>query len=260
MRFASLVPAFSTLMFSAVLGAPPRPVPPAAGPDVPLLTVTGTAEAAAAPDRATLRLGAVAQAEQAADAQAEVSRTVTQTINALKRLGIPEADISTAGISLSPVYSQQSPRGGNRVGGGDEPFTPKITAYRAQNTVIARLSDLKKVGPAIDAAVDAGANEVESLTFDLKDDTAARTQALKDAVKQARAKAEALAQAAGVKLVSLHDLDESGGVASPIPYAGMAVRAMAAAAPTPVEPGQVHLSASVTLRYAIQPADQPAEK
>lgn len=251
MRIAMLIPA---ILLSSVVSAQVRPVPPAAAPvsDMPLLTVTGTAEAAAAPDRATLRLGAVAQAGQAADAQSQVSAVVQKVVDALKKVGVAEADLSTAGISLSPVYSQPSPRGVNN----GEPFTPKITAYRAENTVVARLSDLTKVGPAIDAATAAGANQVESLTFDLKDDTAARARALTDAVKQGRAKAEALAQAAGVRLVYLHDLEESGGVATPVAFGGGVMRAMAAQAPTPVEPGQVHLSASVTLRYAIVPAEQ----
>lgn len=251
MRIAMLIPA---ILLSSVVSAQVRPVPPAAAPvsDMPLLTVTGTAEAAAAPDRATLRLGAVAQAGQAADAQSQVSAVVQKVVDALKKVGVAEADLSTAGISLSPVYSQPSPRGVNN----GEPFTPKITAYRAENTVVARLSDLTKVGPAIDAATAAGANQVESLTFDLKDDTAARARALTDAVKQGRAKAEALARAAGVRLVYLHDLEESGGVATPVAFGGGVMRAMAAQAPTPVEPGQVHLSASVTLRYAIVPAEQ----
>lgn len=249
MRIASILAAFSMLLLMAgVALAQNRPDNPAS--DLPLLTVTGTGEVAVAPDRATLRLGAVVQADQAADAQTKVSATVQKTLAALKDLGIPAADITTAGVSLNPVYSQPVPR---RAANSDEPFTPKITAYRASNTLEIRLSDLKKVGPAIDAAVTAGADQVQSIDFDLKDDSAARSQALANAVKQARAKAQAIADAANISLVAIHDIEESNTGGGVVPYMGN-MRAMVAAAPTPVEPGQLHLSASVVFRYTITPA------
>jgi uncharacterized protein YggE len=223
-------------------------------PPLPLLTVTGTAESSAAPDRATLRLGTTAQAPTAAEAQAKVSAAVQKTIDSLKQLGIPPEDLSTSNLNLHPVYSQPNQRQMR----DNEPFTPQITAYQASNTIEIRLGDLKKVGPAIDASVAAGANQVESLTFDLKDDTAPRSRALESAVKQARAKAETLAKAANVSLGQLHALDEATSAQPPIPYRGMAMRAMAAESATPIEPGQVRVSATVTLRYLFAPTAAPA--
>src|SRR4051812_19190882 len=98
------LPTFLLLTLPTILLAqqpPPRPAT-----DMPLLTVVGTAEASATPDRATLRLGALAQADSAANAQAQVSGTVEKILEALKDLNIPAADISTSNLSLTPVYAQ----------------------------------------------------------------------------------------------------------------------------------------------------------
>ena len=223
----------------------PRPGVPH---EPPLLTVTGTAEVSVAPDRAILRLGATAEAEQAAEAQSRVNQIVQRTLEALRGMRIDKQEISTSGLSLNPVYSQPGPRGTR-----EEPFVPKISGYQASNTVEVRITDLKKVGPAIDAAVGAGANRVESLTFDLKDDTDARSKALAEAVERARAKAKVLAEAADVPLGRLFSIDEESGFSPPVPYRGGAMRALAMEASTPIEPGQVRVTATVMLRYLIAP-------
>src|SRR5690349_14002630 len=72
---------------------------------IPTLTVSGHGEAFAAPDRATVRLGAVAQSADAASAQNQVNKVVSAAIESIKGLGIADAAIKTEGLSLSPVYA-----------------------------------------------------------------------------------------------------------------------------------------------------------
>ncbi|MGH7213989.1 MAG: SIMPL domain-containing protein [Tepidisphaeraceae bacterium] len=216
---------------------------------VPSLTVSGDAEVSVAPDRATVRLGAVGQAPTAAEAQNKVNEVVARAIDAIKDAGIDEKDIQTSGLSLQPVYTQ--PQRGEAMA---PDFQPRIVAYRASNTVQVTVNDVAKVGDAIDAGVKSGANQLEGISFDLKDDAAQRREALAQAVQEARAKAEALATAAGVKLGAFLDISESGVQVFPHQMPMMAMRAEMGHAATPVQPGQVRVHASVTLRYRIDAA------
>lgn len=208
--------------------------------DLRVITVSGQGEVMATPDRASIQLGATAQTQDAAGAQGQVNKIVQKILEGVKGLGIPASSITTTGISLSPVYSDKR--------GQDTPSEPSIVGYRANNTVRVQLDDLSKVGAVIDAGVEAGANTIQDLSFDLKDDTAQRQEALKLAVRTAQSKAQAIAEALNVKLGRVQDVSESG-VSVIRPFAQE--RYMAAAAAAPVEPGQLRVQASVTINYLI---------
>ena len=230
---------------------------PRLGP--PMLTVTGEGESSARPDRAVVRLGAAAQAESASAAQEQVNQVMQAAIEAIRAAGIREEMISTAGIALYPVYSDHTPR--PMPAGQQRPPEPRIVAYRASNGVRVIVDDLSKVGDVIDEGVKAGANQIEELSFQLKDDTAARRNALTSAAKQARAKADAIAQAMGLRIDSVIDVTE-GGVHVLRPRMELARAGVAAmdAAGTPVQPGQVDVQATVTVTYRVSPADGAAER
>lgn len=214
----------------------------------PSILVSGHGESSAPPDQATVRLGATAQAERADAAQSQVSEIVRRALDAVGRLGIPREDLRTVGINLYPVYANEppEPRGGER--------EPRIAGYRASNTVQIRLDDLDRVGAVIDAGVQAGANQIEGVFYDLKDDAAARNEALKAAVRAAQEKAEAMAEALGVRLGDLLEVSESAQGPGYPPYPMMA-RMDANEASTPVEPGRVVVQAAVTLRYRLAGGD-----
>ena len=221
-----------------------------AQPQVPTMTVTGDAEVMADPDRAQIRLGATAQADTAAKAQQQVSKVVTDAIAALTELGIEKKDLQTARVQLSPVYANRRPR--------EDDGEPRIVGYRASNLVSVRVKDLSKIGDVIDAGVKAGANEVQSLSFELSDDTAARQEALGKAVEAARAKAEAMAAALKVRLAAIHRVREDQVNVRPVDwaYAGVAMERAA----TPVQPGQITVRASVTIEYRLEGTDLPEPK
>ncbi len=212
----------------------------------PTLTVSGRGQVSAAPDEAVLRLGATAQAEEAATAQDQVNQVMQDAISALRELGVPADRIQTVDLSLSPVYSERRP--GPMPGPRQMPDEPRIVGYRASNVVQVRLEDLTHVGPVVDAAVGAGANELQQLSFQLQDDLEARQEALRRAVREARAKAEAIAQAMDVRLQAVQDVTEGGYQVYRPQYARQAMMAESAA---PVQPGQVQVEASVTVRYRL---------
>ena len=206
------------------------------------IIVHGDGEVSAAPDRAVVRLGVEAQAEEAAAAQAAVNSAMQRVLTSITKLDVPKRSIKTATIVLSPLYSSRS-------SANNEP--PHISAYRASNTIQVELSDLKQVGPVIDASMASGANRLDGVSFDLKDDLRQRTDALRQAVTEARTKARAIADTLDVKLGSVAEVNE-GGISIIRPQEQFAVRAMAMAAPsTPVEPGEIRVRANVTMRYRI---------
>ena len=246
----------STIVIAVVIGSGAltshAQVPaPQLQPPVPSLVVTGEGEVSVRPDRAVVRLGATAQANDAKTAQEQVNAIVNKALEAITGLGIRQENISTAGLSLYPVFSNpsfQPPRE------GEQQQEPRIVGYRASNTLQIRTDDIKQVGAVIDAGVGAGANQLESLTFELKDNANAYSEAIQQAARRARDKASTLANAMGVRLLEVLEVTEGGAtVIPPIPYMGRAMLAEAGTT-TPVEPGQIQVKASVTIRYKINAA------
>lgn len=223
----------------------PEPPDPHRHDPVPTVTVSGAGEVRVAPDLATVSLGVVAQKESARAAQQEASRIAQDILDAITALDVPEEAVQTSQLVLTPVYEQGGPR-------QQVPTEPRIIAYRASNVVSVRLDDLARIGPAIDAGIDAGANQVQGVDFQLEDDREAREEALRRAVREARGKAAAMAEALEVSLGTVLDARE-GGVTIHRPEFGQ-VRMMAMeaqAADTPVSPGEITVSANVTLSYRI---------
>jgi len=210
----------------------------------PGLTVSGRGEVSAAPDRAVVRLGAAAQAETAVAAQGRVDAAVRAILNGIKALGVPEEKIATVQMTLAPVYRDR-PRGA-----GEEPQEPAIVGYRAGNIVRVTVDDLKILGKVVDAGLLAGANRVDGISFDLKDDGEQRRQALGLAARDAQSKAESIARALGVQLGGVRSVSE-GGVSVVRPrmdaLSAHAVRGEGVA----VQPGQLQVDASLTVRYDI---------
>jgi uncharacterized protein len=216
--------------------------------ETPSLAVAGHGEARVAPDEATVRLGVQAQDANAGAAQAQVNRTATAVLAAVRRLGVRPEQIRTSELSLSPVYAPPPPPLP-----GQEPPPARIAGYQASNVVTVTLEKLDQVGPVIDAGLQAGANRLEGVGFELRHDEPALQAALRRAVEQARGKAVVLAAALHVRLVSVLEVSEEGVAVVPPPFAG--VRAMAPAEAgvvgTPVSSGEVEVTAGVTVRYAI---------
>jgi uncharacterized protein YggE len=211
--------------------------------DVATITVQGNGQVQVSPDEATVRLGVTRQAESAQDAQEQVNVVAQALLEGIARLGVDKSQVQSSQLTLFPIYQGQRP---------NEPSEPKIVGYRATNVVSVRLEKLNLIGPVVDAGLKAGANQVEGVSFDLKDDLPARERALRQAVKEARAKARAIAEALDVRLGDVMEVQEGGVNIRPPVMENVRMMAMAASdASTPVSPGQVSVSAAVTIRFRI---------
>lgn len=207
----------------------------------PILTVTGQGTVAVAPDRAVVRVGATHQATEAGLAQGRVNAIVEETTDAIRDLDIEGLTIRTTGLSL--MQRQLPGQGANARN------TPEIQ-YRSSLTIEVRIDDVTRTGDVIDAALASGANQLQGVTFTLKDDADAERRALQAAVREARGKANAMATALGTRVERVVELRETSNAPfQPFPGGGM--RTMQAVAPTPIESGELEINATVEITYRL---------
>jgi len=204
------------------------------------IEVTGNGEAKAAPDLAVLSLAIETHAATAADAAGRNGGLAQKVSDALRAKLGDKGKTWTGGYSLYPEYADKSRPNAK----------PAITGYRAENTITVQTGALDLVGPLIDAAIAAGANRVNSLDFNLRDDLHARKEAITKAAKDAQAQGQALAAALGLKLGPIINATTAS-AERPQPVLGARLMSTMSA-PTPVQPGEVTVPATVSLTWQIE--------
>jgi uncharacterized protein YggE len=205
-------------------------------PSSKAIEVTGTATVSAPPEQAVLQLAVRTQAASAQQATSDNAAAMTKVIQALSGLGIDKKMVQTTSYTLSPIYENNPNQ--------SEPS--KIIGYAAQNTIQVTLTDLTTVGTALDAAVSAGANDIESITFTLSSATLAslQKQALGEAVQDADAQAKAVASSLGVSIIGPTSVSPE--------YMFQPNYQRLTAAPqaiTPIQPGALEVTATVQVTY-----------
>ncbi len=230
MKRAKLAAAIAAAMTASAAVAQQQPA---------TLNLTATAEVQAAPDIAGIGAGVVTQAAEAQAALAANSEKMVRVIAALKKAGVADRDIQTSGLNLQPQfrYEQNQP--------------PVLTGFQASNRVQVTLRDLKAAGRVIDTLVKEGANQIDGPDFRVAAPEPLLDKARAEAVARARARAELYAQAAGLRVVRITSISEGFEQRPPMPMPRM-VAAEAAAAP-PVSPGEVGLSATVSMAFELAP-------
>ena len=202
-----------------------------AGDDAPEgITVTGVGRVNTVPDEAEFSLGITTKGRSARGALAANSERMRTLIDALKAAGVAERDIQTRDVSVGSGYDAN--------GRSDE--------FVANNTVSVLIRDLDRAGTVLDAATQAGANNVYGPSLTRSNREGLEAKALEDAVSNARKRAKALADAAGVDLGAVTAISET----APEVY-GEAFRALDAGASPPIEKGTQEIQASVTVTFAI---------
>src|SRR5829696_426814 len=139
--FAALVtlPADTAVAQTGVASPPGAP---------PYISASAIGDARIVPDRAMVSVAVESQGESAAKAGADNAARQTRVIDAVKAVGIAAAQIRTSGYNVFPDYAQRDNKG------------PRVTGYRAHNTVQVEVRDIALVGKVIDAALAAGATNV----------------------------------------------------------------------------------------------------
>ncbi|MDR7866489.1 MAG: SIMPL domain-containing protein [Sporomusaceae bacterium] len=201
------------------------------------INVTGHAEATVAPDIAFVTAGIITTGADAATAREDNDRTMRRIIDALAAQGIAKSNIATSQFSLQPIYKSD----------GKDGSPGAITGYRLQNSVTVKVEDLGKIGPVIDAAFAAGANQFQGLRFAVKDDGRLYDELLRKAVQDGRHKASVMADALGVALGQPLSVTEAGRY---MPVQTDALRSFKAAG-APIEAGTLTVSVDVNLVFGM---------
>ena len=226
------------LLAATLLLTAPAVAAPDDGPKPTTLTVTAEGHVDRAPDIADLSGGVVTQAPTAAAALSANAAKMTAVVAAVRRAGIAERDIQTNGLTLAAQYRYENN------------LPPVLTGYQATNTVALRVRNLGDAGRLVDALVAAGANQLNGPTFRIDAADAALDAARVAAVTTARARAELYARAAGLRVGRIRSIAE-GNEQRFEPRPMVMMKAMNVAAPSPVEPGEVSLSTSVTVVFEL---------
>jgi uncharacterized protein YggE len=203
--------------------------------------VSGTGKVTAVPDVAIFSLGVEAQEKTVKEAQSEAISAMNAIITALKANGVAEKDIQTQWYNISPVMKWV------------EDTNEQITiGYKVTNMATVKIRDISKAGATIDAVAEAGGNltRINSINFTVDDPTAYYNQAREKAMQDANAKAEQMATLAGITLGKPTYISESGGYI-PTPYY-LKDYAEGGSANTPISPGELDITLSVQVAYAIE--------
>ena len=205
------------------------------------IRVSGSGEVAVVPDIAYINIGVHSEAEDVSSALEANNTQATELTEALKAEGIEAKDIQTTNFNVYPQTRY------------DNMGQPVGTSYVVDNTVYITVRDLTKLGKLLDSAISAGANNIYGISFDIADKETVLAQARELAIKDAEAKAKSVATVAGVTLGQILSID----VSTPIytqPYYGYGMGGGAEGLKTsvPVSAGQIVVTYTATLNYAIE--------
>lgn len=201
------------------------------------VTVDGVGTVYGAPQIAQIDLGVMVTNDNPAAATSEANEIAANVIDTLVNdLGIERADLQTVGFDLFREERFDGPNAGR-------------STYRVSNTLRVTVRDLEQVGAVLSESIEAGANMVNALNYTFADAAALEDEARALAMEDATAKATQLAALAGSSLGPVQAIVASSGGSSPVPSARFDTAVMSAA---PVESGQLAVSVSVQVRFALQ--------
>ncbi len=236
-----------TIAFGLLFALPLTALPAAAAESSarePVISVAGEGRSTMAPDMAVLTFSVVKQAKEAREALDQNNKAMSDVLAALKKGGIAERDLQTSGFSVQPQYSYPQNTDG-------EQKPPELIGYQVSNSLTVRVRDLSKLGDIIDQSVTLGVNQGGDIQFTNDKPDAAIEAARKDAVADAIKKARTLAEAAGVKLGNVIEINESGPRPQPVPVYRAAMMKESADSSVPVQGGETSYNVSVNVTFAI---------
>lgn len=202
----------------------------------------GTGKAAGIPDIAKISFGVTKNSVTVSEAQNQVNSNINNILKSLKDLSIEEKDIKTTNYSVYPNYNYSETR-------------QQITGHTVTQNIDVEIKKIDKVNKAVDAITANGGNLVGQIIFDFDKETRRKLEdkARKEAVDQAREKAQSLANASGITLGKIINVEENSND-RPIPiYAESAGQGgIVTEKATEITPGQSSVQISVILSYEIR--------
>lgn len=191
------------------------------------IEVVGTGTIAREADQARISFAVETQAKTAKEAADLNAVQTTRLMAALKASGIQNSDLRTRHYRLAPRYRTDER--------GRQTLDPE--GFIANNTVEVVERRLNKIGTLIDTAIEAGANRIGGINFELSQPQSARREALAAAVNAAKLDAGVIARASGQKLgqiIEIRSTNESPG------FRAEGMMMSVRKSDTPIEAGTIH--------------------
>ncbi len=206
------------------------------------ISVTGQGRLTVKPDTATITFGVSEVKPTPSEAYTALSASLNKIAPAIKSMGLKDEQIQTSMFNLNAEYNWTQDKGQQLVG------------YRSTTTLTITTQNLDQVAGLIQTAVEAGANQLNGVSFSVKDTDKLLEQALDMAVDDAKAKAERVASRLGAQVVRVMTINVmDNGTPMYVDRAMDEAKAMmAGAAPAPVFSGESSFSASVSVVFEIQ--------
>jgi len=207
------------------------------------ITVRSSSEVKVVPDLASFNATVTTTGSKADTVKKEHDQQVDAVIEALKKAGVATESVQTTTTWLNPSYTYDDTTG-----------QQQLTGYEAYTSLEISDAALDDVATLMRTAIDAGATGVDGLSYYASTYDEAYEEALTSAIEASLPKAQAIAKAGGVKLGTVLGVDE-GYQDTSLRYAAATNEEMALdaadAGAGKIEPGQVSVEATVTVRYAI---------
>lgn len=229
------VPAETSTQFMA---QEPEVQEPESAEELRTVQVSGVGEGQVEPDTAVVILGVETQAESAQAALEENNAGMQALMDTLVEAGVPSENLQTRTIRLTPRYEF------NEINN-----SATLTGYTASNTVEMRTDDLEALGVLLDQAVNAGANTIEGIRFEVSDPGNAIDRVRETAVENARHKAEQLADLTGTTLGPILEIRESS--SSPAPLVRQIESPAESVASVSISPGTQTISVLVEVTWIL---------
>jgi hypothetical protein len=211
---------------------------------IPQLTLSASATILKPSDELQIKVGVVTLGRTAEEALAENSSKMQSIIDHLDILMLTKDEYETSQFSIRPTYTPcpKNP---------PPNWAASINGYEVTNTIHIHTSKLDKAGAMIDLANQAGANNITDIRFGLHNPREHWAEALAAAGANAVKDAQAIAAATGVQLIRILSISLNNTQVSS-PSLNLSSLARATSVPPPIEPGDVSITANVTVVYEIQ--------
>lgn len=219
--------------------------------DIPSLAVTGVGRVMIPADQFQVTIGVKDSSAELMNAQNAVAKSMKSVLASLRAMGLDSpADFQTSRYNITPQWPRNNPRNQNI-----QQVPREITGYEVSASILVRTTQLDKAAKIIESAVSAGANDVRQITFTSSDPRKGRSEAIKKAALNAMEDASTLASTTQSRLVRILDLSIDN--AGPQPKSMNTMRMASAAESIEMNPGDVSVTARVTIVYEIDSADRP---
>lgn len=202
-------------------------------PTLRVITVTGSGKVAVQATYVQLQIEVKTEGMNVKETQQENANIMNRVIQSVLTLNVPREDIQTAAFNVFPHYDYIE---------GKQIFR----GYEVTNAITVKVRDTSQIGTVIDTAVQNGANHISGIQFKMENVDSSYQQALRLALQNAQTKAKTIAETMKLPLhpqpIEIVEENE----ASPILFKSVA---MAETSSTPIEQGQMTISAIVRVKF-----------